>query len=574
MLRALKISVATSALGVSLLCIAAATPARAEGNPDLAQTARSVVRVSLIERDEKGDLYLHSHGSGFVAAPGMVVTNWHVVSASNGRSDLFVWITPHEGLGERAASGRITLYNSAADLAVIQAPSLQAPAALIAIEPPAHMGMVHAMGYPGLPCVLLHCTADEKIAPSTPDFSSGAISRFADRTPEGAPIRTIFHRAAISGGNSGGPLVDDCGRVVGVNTWVSGSAVTAQGQIDTPSPLSISPHPEAVIDLLKEAGAHIRLATESCVLEPVVPSGVQDQIDTLKRTVENAEEARRAAEARVLETASQARKATERMWRLMIMSAGLTALPLLIGLGMVAWRRPAHGPRPRRRGLAQQRGAKPLNRLLARQGRTAPLPARHIILAAGGAILVGGAFLFLIWAGSGWGPQAAVDADRPPAAPPRTEDSEMSTVYNLRCRLDADRSHGHPTQTDGLDFQFDTTRACVAGRTPYAEVPGGYERLLVSETEPRITINRLSDDLTTFTQSSYFVSDAAWRRHRTALDALGKPECPASADDIQALGIRLDAQARQVRPDLPRRPARESVWRCTFLAKQTHNQSS
>lgn len=206
---------AIGVLGASVLGAAAApSPVRAEGNADLAQTARSVVRVSLIQRDAKGGLYLYGHGSGFVAAHGVVVTNWHVVSDANGRSDLLVWITPHEGLGERAVSGRITFYNSAADLALIEAPNLNAPSALIADGPPAHMSTVHAMGYPELPCALLHCTADEKIAPSTPDFSSGAISRFADRTPEGAPIRTIFHRAAISGGNSGGPLVDDCGRVV------------------------------------------------------------------------------------------------------------------------------------------------------------------------------------------------------------------------------------------------------------------------------------------------------------------------------------------------------------------------
>lgn len=299
------------------------------------------------------------------------------------------------------------------------------------------------------------------------------------------------------------------------------------------------------------------------MVKAVIPSEVQNQIDTLKRTLEDAEEARRTVEARALETASQARKSTERSWRIMMTSAALVTLILVVALGLLVRRRTAGGPRRRRRRLAQQRETTPLDRLLTRRGPAAGLaPRRRIALAAGGIVLVGNAVLLLIWAGSGWGPQAVAGGDRPSVVP-WTEDSATSSAHNLRCALDADRSQGHLTQTDGLEFQFDTVRACVAGRTPYATVPGGYERLLVSETEPRITINRISDDLTTFTQSLYFVSDATWRRHRNTVIAMGKPGCATGVGEVQALGLRLDALAKQARSDLPHRPARESVWRCT-----------
>lgn len=39
--------------------------------------------------------------------------------------------------------------------------------------------------------------------------------------PTAAGIQILPHSAAVSGGNSGGPLVDVCGRVVGVNTFIS-----------------------------------------------------------------------------------------------------------------------------------------------------------------------------------------------------------------------------------------------------------------------------------------------------------------------------------------------------------------
>jgi hypothetical protein len=50
----------------------------------------------------------------------------------------------------------------------------------------------------------------------TVSFTDGIVT--AMQHPSGADL--ILHSATVSPGNSGGPLVDRCGRVVGVNTFV------------------------------------------------------------------------------------------------------------------------------------------------------------------------------------------------------------------------------------------------------------------------------------------------------------------------------------------------------------------
>jgi hypothetical protein len=100
------------------------------------------------------------------------------------------------------------------DLALLRVPTLNLPAIVLAEKLPAKGNQVTAIGYPGEADNVI----DFKGIEST--LTQGVIGRIID-SPwiEGGPnIKIIQHSAAINKGNSGGPLLDNCGRVIGINT--------------------------------------------------------------------------------------------------------------------------------------------------------------------------------------------------------------------------------------------------------------------------------------------------------------------------------------------------------------------
>ena len=139
-------------------------------------------------------------GSGFVVAPGLVVTNAHVVV---GASDVLV-----RPIGD-AVPARVTVieqFDEVVDLAVLRVDDLALPPLTIASDAVASVGdTVFAVGSP----LGLEGT-----------FSQGIVSGY--RTVSGASLIQIT--APISPGSSGGPVLDTEGRVVGVavGTYSSG----------------------------------------------------------------------------------------------------------------------------------------------------------------------------------------------------------------------------------------------------------------------------------------------------------------------------------------------------------------
>ena len=133
-------------------------------------------------------------GSGFVLPGGVVVTNRHVLE-----QPLQVTVNTWDGV---SLSADVTGVALDSDLALLQLDTAEGlEVAELRSEPIERGERVHAIGYPdGGPVTV----------------STGNVVGVVDGSLLGEPADVIRVDAVVRQGNSGGPLLDDEGRVVGV----------------------------------------------------------------------------------------------------------------------------------------------------------------------------------------------------------------------------------------------------------------------------------------------------------------------------------------------------------------------
>ena len=161
-------------------------------------------------------------GSGFFVAPDLIATNRHVIEGADPAG--IVVTSKKLGRTTRAQVVAQTPNSEigSPDIALLRVSGAAGIQPLAFSTAAAPLDQVIAAGFPGL--LMQSDEAFERLrggdASAVPEviLTDGRVNAIQSAA---SGMRIIPHSAAVSSGNSGGPLADACGRVIGINTFIT-----------------------------------------------------------------------------------------------------------------------------------------------------------------------------------------------------------------------------------------------------------------------------------------------------------------------------------------------------------------
>ena len=256
---------------IPLLC-ALALPALAQ--PDAAAVRHSIVQIVVLSSD--GEVL--RLGSGLAIADGHVLTAAHLVA----NEDRIV-VVPLTTGAELVA--RIVHADSRADIVVLAVNGLMLPPLKLAQDGFAPGRLVYSVGVwndADEPPIVAAAAVDVELA-----LAEGAVGRRHDWSAEenAATAPLLEHNAMMPAAGYGGPLLNECGEVAGMNRGAPGVAARRLRRGQGPEGVAHAVPASAIAELLAAAGLAAAQSDTTCA------------------------EGRAAAEARAAEAEAQAQTA-------------------------------------------------------------------------------------------------------------------------------------------------------------------------------------------------------------------------------------------------------------------------
>jgi V8-like Glu-specific endopeptidase len=472
-----------------------AAPARAD---DISVAGRSVVRVVVISFGEEGEVTGFGHGSGFAVAPNRVVTNAHVVAQvrqaeQEGRT-VSVGVVPSQGA--QASRARILAIDPARDLALLEVEDARIPPIPLYVGPLDDGVQIAALGYPGNVDLATARSADDYIQPLPPTRSVGIFSNV--RPING--ITTLLHTANIARGHSGGPLLDQCGRVLGVNTLITRNQ-------DGDAPFAFAVANRELTAFLGQNRQPYQSVTTACV----------SMTDRLRQDQERAAAEERARQQAAETAARQAQQTRQdNLNSIMEMRENRLALSvLLLVLSLLAFG-----------GCF----------LLVIKNRS-----KHakIMGGVGAGLLILAIIAFIARPSLSTVQEAQAKASEAQPGPGRFAGPNV-------CRLVQERSRLTISRADDVPLDWNPT-GCVNGRTQYAQDGQTWRRILISAEQPVVSVSQFRPDTGEYVLTRYQLDNATMERVRATRRANEPRNCSA---DPEARIILADQQ-RDIAAMLP-----------------------
>lgn len=487
---------------LSLLAFAA--PARAD---DISAAGRGVVRIVTIAVADD-EVVGFGHGSGLAISPTRILTNAHVVElAARYPGNVVIGVVPSQGA--KSVQGKLVSVDPEHDLALIEVSGVRlSPLAFSSTAPNEGEALV-ALGYPGNVDLATAQSSADFITPMSPVRSQGVFS--GRRSLMGTEM--LLHTANIARGNSGGPLLDRCGRVLGVN-----SALTRSDEGDASFAFAIA-YSEVAAFLRGAQQPFTSVATPCQTMEERLAADRAADEDARSASDAQARDAAEKAREARADALAQARAANEVSRENFMAGAAVALVFGALALGGA--------------GLLASRGD----------------PRWRYAAGGGGMLMLGAVALFVL--------RPDFDATSV-AAGGRRVIRTSEAIGPLACTFVPERSRVTVSTPEPVTLAWGGD-GCMNGRTQYAEDGrGGWQRVLVPEGEAMVSILDYRPDTRLYSETRYFLDDARMTEARRLRQGVSVKACTSDP----AARANLAGQQSAIRAALPPMPNEKLVYSC------------